>query len=201
MTAREWGVLLIGGGGAVGKTSVAQPIAARFGASTVSADDIRLVLQRAIPASANPDLHYFLAADPIALDIDDAVQRLMHIGRVVSDALEIVIRHHVATGHRVVIEGDSIQPDLAVRETYADLAAPGSVRAVFVEEPDVDLVEAGLAGRGRGADTSQTRRRWAEIHHAHGRELAAEARHLGLPVVPARPHPTLSGRVVRAGRL
>jgi 2-phosphoglycerate kinase len=198
---QAWAVLLIGGGGAVGKTSVARQIAARYGASAMSADDIRLVLQRVIPADLDARLHYFVSADVRGLDVDEAVRHLQEIGDLVSDALQIVIRHHVGTGQRIVLEGDAITPELAVRDEYAGLPADERVRAVFVEEPDVHWLEQVLSHRARGADTPTAHRLWAEIHHAHGRRLAEAARLLGLAVVAARPQRTLAARIARAAQL
>lgn len=192
-TDRDWDVLLIGGGGAVGKTHVASRIGARFSASTMQADDVRLVLQRAIPATTNPGLHFFVAADIRNLDLADSIPRQLEIGRFVSEMLEIAIAHHVSTAQRLVIEGDAILPDLATQKRHAGISTKGRVRAVFIEEKDLDRVYAAQRERGRGSDLDQ--RRWAAFHHEHGRVLADRARTLGVPVVPARPRHNLAARI------
>lgn len=194
-TDRDWDVLLIGGGGAVGKTHVASRIGARFTASTMQADDIRLVLQRAIPAATNPGLHFFVAADIRNLDLGDAIDRQLEIGRFVSEMLEVVIAHHVSTARRLVIEGDAILPDLATQKRHAGIPTKGRLRAVFVEEKDPDLVYAAQRERGRGSDSDENQRRWAAFHYEHGLVLADRARTLGVPVVPARPRHNLAARI------
>jgi 2-phosphoglycerate kinase len=196
---RNWDVLLLGGGGGVGKTEAAQRLAQVYSSpiSVLQADDVRLVLQRAIPASNTPELHFFLDADIMRLDLDVAVQRQLAIGRYVSDKLEIVMRHHVETGYAVIIEGDSILPSLAAR---TDLPEMDGVRAVFIEERDLEAVRSAMATRARGAVSTEELDRWARFHLAHGNVLVEEARALGLPVVQARPKTDLVARIRDAAR-
>jgi len=200
-TEPGWDVLLIGGGGSVGKTRVASRLARRFGAGLLQADDLRLVLQRAVPASTEPHLHFFLYSDIRAVDIEEALARQEWIGRFVSDKLEVVIAHHVATRQRAVIEGDSITPELGTLETHAGLRTAGHVRAVFVHEPELERVFDALRVRERAENSEETDRRWAAFHHAHGELLAERARELGIPVIRARPWSSLPARMTRAAGL
>lgn len=195
---RGWDVLLIGGGGGVGKTEVAVRIGARLATATLQADDIRLVLQRALPATATADLHFFLDADITAVELRDAVERQLSIGRFVSGMLEIVIRHHVSTRRRVIIEGDALLPELALQPSHAGLPTAGRIRAVFVEERDPERVLGALQQRRRGPAPEREQRHWAEFHHAHGRALADRARALGVPVVAASPRRNLAARIMSA---
>lgn len=200
-TEPGWDVLLIGGGGSVGKTYVASRLARRSGGGLLQADDVRLVLQRALPASAEPDLHFFLNADIRAVPVREALLRQGWIGQFVSDKLEVVIAHHVATRQRLVIEGDSITPDLGTLEDHAGLRTAGRVRAVFVHEPEVERVFQALRSRQRVDSSEETDRSWAAFHHAHGELLAERARELGIAVIPARPWSSLPARVTRAADL
>jgi 2-phosphoglycerate kinase len=197
---RDWDVLLIGGGGGVGKTYVGAEIAAALSISVVQADDIRLVLQRAIPAATMPDLHFFLDADITRLGTSDAVEHQLRIGQYLADKLEIVIRHHIDTAYPVVMEGDAILPELAVRMSRDRLVPSTRVRAVFIEETDPEQIYSALSRRGRGRPFEDEQRRWAEFHHAHGLVLANLARQVGVPVVQARPQQNLAARVQKAVR-
>lgn len=200
-TEPGWDVLLIGGGGSVGKTHVASRLARRFGADLLQADDVRLVLQRAVPPSAEPDLHFFLNIDIRTIEIGEALARQAWIARYVSDKLEVVVAHHVATRRRLVIEGDSITPEVGMLGEHAGRRTAGRVRAVFVHEVKLEKVVEALRLRKRAENSDETDRQWAAFHHAHGELLAERARQLGIPVVPARPRRSLAARVSRAAAL
>jgi len=200
-TEPGWDVLLIGGGGSVGKTHAASRLARRFGAGFLQADDVRLVLQRAVPASTQPDLHFFLNSDIRTFEVEEALARQEWIGRFVSHKLEVVIAHHVATRQRLVIDGDSITPELGTLVSHAGRSTAGRVRAVFVHEPELERVFNALRLRQRAENSEETDRRWAAFHHAHGELLAERARELGMPVIPARPWGSLPARVTRAAGL
>ncbi len=194
----DWDVLLIGGGGAVGKTHLASRLARRFSAGLLQADDVRLVLQRAVPTGVEPSLHFFLNADIAGIELDDALARQDEIARYVSHKLEAVVAHHVATRNRLIIEGDGILPELAALDIHAGLRTSGRVRAVFIEEADQDAVYRALHERDRGDALEAAERLWAHFHHGQGWRLAQEARRRGIPVVAARPRRSLPARVLQA---
>lgn len=199
--AGDWDVLLIGGGGAVGKTLVARRLARRLAINLLQADDVRLVLQRAVPSTTEPALHFFLTRDIERVELPEALSAQDVIGRYVSHKLEVVVAHHVATHSRLIIEGDAIVPELAATHGHAGDDTRGRVRAAFIEEPDLDSVSRALTQRGRGDASEPSQRRWAAFHHAHGELLAERARELGIPVIPARPWSSLPARVTRAAGL
>lgn len=61
---------------------------------------------------------------------------LIAAGEALFPALEVVIKHHVATDKLFVIEGDGILPSLIARPMAHEYVAGGQVRAVFLVEPD-----------------------------------------------------------------
>lgn len=196
--AAEWDVLLIGGGGVVGKSHVAQGLARRLGIDSLQADDVRLLLQRAVPASMEPALHFFLTADVRSVELTEALAAQDEIARYVSHKLEVVIAHHVATHRPLIIEGDAIVPELAATDSHAGQATGGRVRAIFIEEPDEAVVYRDLRKRARGNASEAAERLWARFHHAHGQELAESAHRYGIPVIAARPRRTLQARALDA---
>jgi hypothetical protein len=132
-------VLLLGGSSGVGKTRLARQLAWQLGMDWLSADDIRLALQRATRGAALPALHAFFDDLP-TLSAEAMATRYLAVAEIVSHALEIVIAHHIATASPVVVEGDTILPALAVQQSFAELSVGSQVRGVFLVE----------SGPGRG---------------------------------------------------
>lgn len=192
-------VLLLGGSSGVGKTRLAAELARRLGIGWLSADDIRLVLQRATRGAALPALHAFFDDLP-QLDAAAIATRYRAVAAIVSDALEIVVAHHVATALPVLIEGDTILPALATQRTFAGLAVQSEVRAAFLVEPDPAQLRQNTMDRGRGAEAMPAEELDAHLGFSwqYGQWLACEAAALNLPVVEARPYPTLLARTLRA---
>lgn len=192
-------VLLLGGSSGVGKTRLAAELARRLGIGWLSADDIRLVLQRATRGTALPTLHAFFDDLP-QLDAATIATRYRAVAAIVSDALEIIVAHHVATALPVLIEGDTILPALAAQRSFAGLAVPSAVRAVFLVEPDPVQLRQNTLDRGRGAEALPAEELEAHLGFSwqYGQWLAGEAAALHLPVVEARPYATLLTRTLSA---
>ena len=58
----SWTVLVIGGGAAVGKTTAARAVAARYGVSVLPVDALWVALKAATNPASHPELHYFRPA-------------------------------------------------------------------------------------------------------------------------------------------
>jgi 2-phosphoglycerate kinase len=195
-----WDVLLIGGGGGTGKTTVAARIAARVGASFGQVDDFRLVLQRMLPPDVAPGLHFFTDRDHAPLGVDDGLAAQRAIANFMTHALEPVIAHHVDTRLRLVLEGDSLLPSLATLPRHAGVATAGRIAAVFLDEPERSVIEANVLHRDRGfrALRRETKETTVAIQFEHGQWLCEEARQAGLEVVRSRPWTTLADRILLA---
>ncbi len=115
-------------------------------------------------------------------------------------ALDVVIRHHVATDKPLVIEGDGILPSLIARPTVREYVAGGQARAVFLVEPDESAILNNMLARGRGfeARTTDEQRTEARAKWLYGQWLTEEAQRYGLPVLEPRPWDTLTERTLAA---
>ena len=201
MDQRRWTVLLIGGSGGTGKTTLAAAIGRRFEVPWGQVDDFRLALQRITTEAERPELHFFVGGDAVwELPPETLRDRLIEVGRVVSRALEIVVSHRLATSQPLVLEGDGILPSLAARRAFVGRQAHGEVRSVFLCEDDEKIILTRMRGRGRGFQerAREVQQAQARLNLLYGRWLREEARRRGLPVMAARPNETLSKRVVAA---
>jgi 2-phosphoglycerate kinase len=197
----DWTVLLLGGSSGVGKTVVARQVGHRLGVPWVQVDDLRLALQRVTTPAQQPALHFFLHTEAAwRLPPATLCEHLIAVGEVVSQAIEIVIAHHVATALPLVLEGDGILPALAAQRTVASLDVGDQVRAVFLVEPDEVVLLDTMHGRGRGYDDKPTeeQRTQARMNWLYGQWLQREALRHGLPLLAARPWSTLAERIIAA---
>lgn len=197
--ARDWTVLLVGGSSGVGKTTLAREIALRHGAMLAHSDVYRMALERVVTPAQNADLHAFGASGPEALEPEEATAAWRRIGRVVCDALEIVVAHHVFSDSPLVIEGDALLPPFAVQPEYAGYAVSHGVRALYVVEPDEAAIHRNVTQRGRDLHLGPNGlARYARSTCLYGHSLAVEARALGVPVVESGPWATLPERALKA---
>jgi len=196
-------VLLIGGPSGVGKSTVAERIGLRCGIPWLSADDVRLALQRSrVTLPERTESLYFFeeTSDVRRLPPERLRDGLIAVGEVMSPAIEVVVENHVDQAAPVVIEGDSILPSLLARPPIQLRAIGGWVRTVFVVETDESAILAAITARGRGMIewSEEEVRTDARAKWLYGRWLAAEAHRYGLPVVKPRPWATLDERILSA---
>lgn len=179
---RTWTVLLVGGNGGSGKSTLGLRLAAEQKAALAQVDDIRLALQRVTNAQQEPALHFFLADDDVwSRQADELCDALIAIARRLEPALEAVVDHHLATGMLLVLEGDGISPGLASRLCSR---SPGRVEALFlIEDAAAPLLDR-MRARGRGfGNLSDARQRvQVNVNVLYGQWLRGEARRLGLAI-------------------
>jgi 2-phosphoglycerate kinase len=189
---KDAAVLLLGGSSGVGKTQLAGQLARQLGIGWLSADDIRLALQRATRGSALPRLHAFFDDLP-TLAAEVMAARYVVVAEIVSHALEIVVAHHVATGLPILIEGDTILPALAAQQSFAGIAVSSQVRAVFLVEPDPQYLQQNTLARGRGAEELSAAELATHVTFSwrYVQWLADQASAYQLPVLAPRPYATL----------
>jgi 2-phosphoglycerate kinase len=205
----EWRVLLIAGSSGIGKTTVARQLGLRFGTSWLHVDDLRPAFQhsRVTLPEATADL-YFFEETPDVWSLSETQLRdgLIAVGHVLEPALEVVIENHVDTMAPVVIEGDGILPSLFARPPVHDRVITGQVRAVFLVEPEEEIMLANILARRRGLRerTEGELRTEARAKWLYGQWLATEAHRFGLSVLEVRPWSTLIERIlatVNTGKL
>lgn len=194
---RTWRVLLIGGRSGLGKSTLAAELALRHGACCLQADDVRMALQSVTTPEAQPALHYFVAAPGVARSgvwrrPPEALCRgLIGVAGVVSEALAVVVSHHLVHAGPLVLDGDGILPTLAARAEFAAARADGTLQALCLIDPEDAAPDAGTEP-ALDADADQRTR--LAMHRRYGCWLQDEAARLGLPALPARPYPTLLER-------
>jgi len=193
-----WRVLLLGGNSGTGKTTAARALGLRFGVSWAQADDFRLALQRLTTRASYPTLHVFEAEHVWQLPAEQLCDRLITTAGVVSEALRVVIAHHVLTPHPLILEGDGLVPAMAQHHIQVDPETRGHVRAVFLHEKNETILLTGMRARGRGFQRYSASEQGNQVRAArlYGEWLRREAEQYGLPTLPARPYETLVERIL-----
>lgn len=194
-----WTILLIGGASGVGKSTLAREIAQRYGCPWLQVDDFRLTLQWFTKPEEQSALHFFLATKDVWNQPPERLcEALIEVGRLVSKSIEIVLTHHMATRQPIVLEGDGILPELAMRQEFHGEEAGDQVRALFLTEPDEEAILANMLERGRGFEAFEPRQQRNQVcqNWLYGQWLAREAERHGLPVLPVRPWETLLSRAL-----
>jgi 2-phosphoglycerate kinase len=173
-----WTVTLICGASGVGKTSVAEPLAARYGTPLAEADDIVTALKAVTTPEQIPVLHFW-DTHPEAWSWPPGRIADLHLQVVdaMRPAFAAVIADHVEFGAPVVFEGDYLTPELV--DGFG-----GAVRAVVLDEPEEDRMVANFLAREPDGGEQRGRTRVSLELGARLRERAAR---VGVPVVPVRP--------------
>jgi len=193
-------VLLLGGPSSVGKTIVARQLGLRLGISWLQVDDLRLALQWSrVTLPRETAALYFFEETPGVWNLppERLCNGLIAIGEVISPAIEVVITNHVDTEAPLIMEGDGILPSLFARSEVRDRADGGHVRAVFLVEPEEEILFTNMLTRSRGIveRTEEELRTEARAKWLYGQWLTAEAQRYGLPVLEPRPWSTLLERL------
>ena len=205
----SWRILLIGGNAGVGKTRIARELARRLGVSILSVDDIRMIIQQTTLPGEQPGIHYFLAHPTIwQKPPEEAFDGLITVSQALLGPLSVAIAHHVFVENTgpVIIEGDGILPSLAAQQTFpnmhfAPLPVGNLVRAVFLVEPDEEILAANMRQReqsGFGSFPPKEQQAMVRAHWLYGQWLRRQASHYGLPVIEPRPWETALARVWQA---
>ena len=186
-------VIVVGGGAAVGKTTVATALAARLGGDILPLDTIWLALRAATSPATHPEFHDLDPSDG-ELTLERLSEHHMRCARAISRAMDPVIGYYVREERPVVMEGAWIAPSAAARWTRDD----ESVKAVFIHEPDMDEIMATMLERSGSQAPTARIRTICEACWLIGNWVRKEALTEGLPVMDARPRSTLAERVLAA---
>ena len=201
-----WKVLLVGGASGVGKTVLAHRLAHHYGVSLLLVDDVRLALQQVTTPKRQPALHYFLTTPDVWRQSEDDLRAgFICVAMALAPGLGVIVAHHLVVegAGPVIIEGDGIAPDLVGEQSpvlphILDATLMRGVRALFVDEPDEEIIFANMLARGRGFERMPSEEQRANAHAAwrYGRWLREEAEKLHAPAIPARPWETLFERTL-----
>jgi 2-phosphoglycerate kinase len=200
---RSWDVLLIGGVSGAGKTTAAREIARRLVVPWIGVDDLRLALQWSrvtLPEPRQTEALYLFLDNPDVwkLPAERLRDGLIDVAELMMPAIEIVTENHLHNRDPLIIEGDGIHPAIVERENLREDVEGGSVRAVFVHEPDADVLYASYLTRARlleGRGEAELRNE-ATAKALFSAWIADEAACRGLAVVNSRPLPTLIDRIL-----
>jgi 2-phosphoglycerate kinase len=188
-----WYVLLFGGASGVGKTSVSYRLARHFGVGLTEVDDFQVILERMTSPERYPEFHYWRLHTDEALRMteDEHLDFGRRYVRAMAPALELVIANHIETRMPVVLEGDFIHPELAVRPSYGEVEAGGRVRAVFLYEEDEEQIARNYLEREGEEQPRRARLSWR-----YSEWLRREAERVGVTTIAARPWDTVLERII-----
>jgi 2-phosphoglycerate kinase len=188
MDESGWTVALICGAAGVGKSSVARPLAHRWGVPVAEVDDVVTALQALTSAEQIPLLHYWDTHPEVGSWPAAKIAALhLSLAEALRPGFQAVIADHVDSGARVILEGDYLLPELTT-------GFGEEVRGVLVSEPDPRRIAANLQGRDRSNDQLKVR---AEVSSLVEAALAQRVSGTGTTLLPARPWSTLTERADR----
>jgi 2-phosphoglycerate kinase len=192
---RSWQVLLIGGASGVGKTSVSYRLAAHYAVGITEVDDFHAILLRMTTPEGQPVIHYQRThRDEVRRwGEDDRLGHMIRLSRALTPAIEAVIGNHIESRAPVVLDGDFLLPELALREAYAGIPAAGLVRAIFLYEADEGRIASNYLAREGQEQRGRARASWR-----HSEWLRQECARLGVAALPARPWETVLARCIAA---
>ncbi|GEM44645.1 hypothetical protein [Deinococcus cellulosilyticus] len=184
MKPSETRIYLIGGPSGTGKSSLSYPLAKHLQLSVFEVDDIQAVLEKMLTPEQAPLLHFWRTHWEEFSQWPES-QRVEHFVRVAreyfSPAIEAVIAHHLEAGTSIVIEGDFLLPELAVKAEFDGVPALGRVRALFVTEEE-DQIRMNYQQREGRDQHGRARASWL-----FGEWLKTECERLSLKTLPVRP--------------
>jgi 2-phosphoglycerate kinase len=188
--ALPWTVTLVCGASGVGKTSVAVPLAARYGVRLGEVDDIVTALKALTTANQFPLLHFWDTHSEAHVWPPEQIAALhFQVTDALRPAFRAVIADHLEFAAPVVFEGDYLLPDLAAE--FGD-----AVRAVVVTETE-ERILANYRSREPGNGEQTVR---ARVSALVGARLVQRAEQAGAAVVSAWPWVDALDRVDRALR-
>jgi hypothetical protein len=165
---------------------VAIPLARRYGTPLAEVDDIVTALKAITTGEQLPLLHYW-DTHPEAGSWGPEKIAELHLGvaEMLRPAFEAVIADHIKFRTPVVFEGCYLLPESAI-------GLGGAVRAVVLDEPDVDRIVANHLAREPHHGEQRGR---ARVSARIGAQMAERASLCGVPVVAPWPWTDVLDRV------
>ncbi|HEX5164068.1 MAG TPA: hypothetical protein VFV93_01630, partial [Thermomicrobiales bacterium] len=121
----KWRVLLLGGVSGTGKSTVARAMIRALGVTWVQVDDLRLTLERSLPAlpPGMEPLAFFHQPDVWSRSAEAICDGLIRVGDVMAPSIEAVTENHDDQGDPAIVEGDGILPTLFARPSIQQRVA------------------------------------------------------------------------------
>lgn len=188
----NWKILLLGGSGAIGKSTLARQLSKYYNIPLMEVDDIRIALQQAVDKKDHSNLFTF-KNDPDFLDhfnIDELVEKLIAVGKELTPAIKAIVEKHIICNEPVIIEGDSILPELMKEINNPEVAA------IFLYD-DMESLQEREKVRIRVERLEQGLLiKQAQFSFSYGEYIKTQAHTLGLNTIKASPINTLFERVI-----
>jgi 2-phosphoglycerate kinase len=203
MNQRDWNVLLIGGGPCTGKTTLAQALGRHFGVPAIEGDLFRIILSDPLYRGIDPDLNVYFEPGFWQRPLDQLVAGARRLSRRMFKVCEAVIARQGRTSAPLIIEAVWALPNLATKDTFNGLPMAGTVRSLYVNEPDINVLRQRLDNRidtWWSALPEEEKAPRVAMFHAKGLEVKRDAEALGLPVLECLPFDTLLDRALHALR-
>ena len=198
-------VIVILGVSGSGKSTVSRELAQRVGATWMQSDDLRIAFHAADVSFnrglANP-LHFdrtpvgvFLEDDP-----DEMCQRMIAVANAMFSAVQVVVENHVLQSRPMVIEGDSIHPDLIKEPVIGGWVNDGQVVfCCLAPASEGELRNIMLQRNEREATLTISQvTLLARFQWRYSGWLVERCRASGIPIVDSLPRGTLIDRVRRS---
>lgn len=182
---RNWEILILGGASGTGKTSIGRQITHHYNIDLVRVDDFQMLLEATTTPETLPELHYW-NTHPGWQDegINNAVKRLVDVGRVLTPGLIAVIKDHIDEGIPMVLEGDFILPELVYSFDIP------KVKSIFIHEPSREQILQNYIAR-----EGQLQQFRADASHAYGNWLLENCAKFDIPIIESRPWNNLMDRI------
>lgn len=187
----DWSVLLIGGASGAGKSHLAQQIAERYKISHMEADDIRIALRTVTNRGKHPELFTFVDNQNYLEEFTEGefVEKLLETGSVVWTAIDSIIARHVTFDEKIVIDGDSIIPDLLSQRDQQ------GIQAIFLYD-DLEHIQERQIQRNRNKKRTQEKIEInAKFSYAYSEVLRLQAEKHGFKTFKVSPVETLFDRI------
>jgi len=170
-------------------------LARRLGIACVSGDSLWHALKSVTSRESHTAFHYFEPTEEEwRRGADYLCQRHIESAEAQTPAIEAFVDREVKEGHRLLLQGAWITPEMAARRCEAS----EDTAAVFIHEPDESQILASMVSRQRRDHPSERQIRLAAMAWRYGNWLRKGAEGHGLPVVEARPRETLIDRIMQA---
>lgn len=198
-------VIVIHGVSGSGKSTLSQELARRLGWTWMQSDDLRIAFHAAnvsFNQGVTHPLHFdrtpvdeFLADDPNELS-----RRMIDVATAMCPAVEVVVENHVLQSWPMVIEGDSIHPDLITAPTIENWVNEGRIAfCCLAPSSRRELLEI-MLGRNENeailtADQVET---LVSFQWRYAEWLMDRCRGNGIPIVDSLPRVTLFDRAMES---